>query len=355
MLQQLAKLAEVDSSEKRRELMSGIAELFMTNSDTVTDNETALFGDILTKLLDVMDEQGKLEISQDFSTSTNAPKNFAMALAQESAEVATPMLTNSTVYTDADLVQISENSDTDHRLAISSRETVSSVVTDSLIGFGENKVLQSIVVNKGAEISNDGLRKIVEHAQDDQTLATNLTQRKNIFDQLKTVLPTMTAKAQGQFSQLLASNSADELEQLMQSAGQEMAKDRLGKKVDSMQAKTEVASINNGKATKNDVIIKFAKADKPLKIATIFASFAKLEEKYVANSILQFNSDALVVLCKSADISIEAVREIGEMRCRILKTPSASVGKFVDDFENMDEEASSRTMRFVGMQTKLKG
>lgn len=354
MLQQLAKLAEVDSSEKRRELMSGIADLFMTNSDSVNDNETALFGDILTKLLDVMDEGGKLEISQDFSTTPNAPKSFAMALAHESAEVAAPMLTNSTVYTDEDLVQISENSDTDHRVAISNRESVSATVTDSLIGFGENKVMQSIAVNKGAEISNDGLRKMVEHAQNDQALASNLVQRKNIFDQLKTVLPTMSGKAQGQFTQLLESNSADELEQLMKSANQEMAKGRLGKKVDTMQAKTEVASINNGKATKNDVIIKFAKADKPLKIATIFASFAKLDEKFVANSILQFNSDALVVLCKSADVSTEAVREIGEMRCRILKTPSNSVDKLVEDFENMDEDASQRTMRFVGLQAKLK-
>lgn len=354
MLNQLAKLAEVDSSEKRRELMTGIADLFISNSDTVNDNESVLFGDILTKLLNVMDEQGKLEISTEFSTQDNAPKSFAMALAQESAIVATPMLTHSTVFTDADLVHISENTDTHHRLAISSREIISSVVTDSLIGFGEDTVLQSIVINKGADISNDGLRKMVEHAQDDQRLASHLVQRTNIFDQLKSVLPTMSDSAQGKFSQVLQSKSPEDLEKLMQSANQEMAKDRLGKKVDSIQAKSEVTAINNGKAAKDDVIIGFAQKDKPLKIATIFASFAKMEEKYVANSILQFNSDALVVLCKSADVSLEAVREIGKMRCRILKIPSSSVDKLVDDYENMDLEASQRTMRFVKLQTNLK-
>lgn len=354
MLNQLTKLAEVDSSEKRRELMTEIADLFMTNSDSVNTSETALFGDILTKLLGVMDEEGKLEISKDFSTSPNAPQSFAMALAQESAEVAAPMLTNSVVFTDEDLVKISQNSDKDHRLAISNRETVSSMVTDSLIGFGEDTVLQSIAVNKGADISNDGLRKMVEHAQDDQALASNLVKRTNIFDQLKSVLPTMSNMAQGQFTMLLKSNSPEELEKLIQTANQEMAKDRLGKKVDTIQAKSEVAAIGNGKASKGDVIINFAQKDKPLKIATLFASFTKLDEKYVANSILQFNSDALVVLCKSADVSIEVVREIGEMRCRILKIPSSSVDKLVDDFENMDLDASQRTMRFVGLQANLK-
>lgn len=355
MLQQLAKLAEVDSSEKRRELMSGIADLFMTNIDSVTENESVIFGDILTKLLSVMDEEGKLEISGDFSHAENAPRNFAMALAKESAEVATPMLENSSVFTDDDLVEISESADTGHRLAISQRETVSSYVTDSLIGFGENTVLQSIVVNKGADISNDGLRKMVEHAQDDQALASNLVRRTNIFDQLKSVLPTMSGAAQGQFTQLLQSNSAEELEALMQSANQEMAKGRLGKKIDSMQVKTEVSAIDHGKATKDEVIIKFAQKDKPLKIATLFASFSKIDEKYVANSLLQFNTDSLVVLCKSVAIGVDAVREIGEMRCRILKIPSSSVSKLVEDFEDMDENASQRTMRFVGMQTNLKG
>ena len=354
MLNELTKLAEVESSEKRRELMSNIADLFMQQSDNASDNEINIFGDILTKLLNVMDEEGKTSISDDFSRLDNAPKSFAMALANESAAVANPMLTNSKVYTDDDLIKISQNKDENHRVAISNRETVSENVTDSLISFGESTVMQSVTRNKGAAISNDGLRKIVTHAQDDQKLASNLVSRVNIFDQLKGVLPTLSSESQKQFNNVLIANNPAELEALMETANKELARSRLLKKTDQIQAKAEINKINKGSLTKDDAIIKFAKSDKPAKISTLFASFVKLDQKYISNSLLQMNSDALVVLCKSVDISVEAVREIGEMRCRILHMPSSTVDKFVNDFKNMDEDASQRTMRFVGLQANLK-
>lgn len=354
MLEKLTKLAEVESSEKRRELMSGIASLFISNSDNISDNENSLFGDILSKLLDVMDEDGKVEIATEFAENSNAPVGFVMALAQESAKVAAPILTKSKVFSDEDLIRISETSSEGHRLAISNRENISSEVTDALISFGENVVLRSISTNEGAEISDDGLRKMVEHSEEDQTLLFNLINRDNLFGQLKQVLPTLDEAAQSRLTKLLTDKDPEKLSALMQTANKQLAQDRLGKRVDQIQAKSELQAIDEGQKSREEVVIKFATQDKPLKIATVFASVSGLDEKYVANSLLQFNSDALTVMCKSAGLSIDAVREIGEMRCRILKTPSSSVDKLIKDYINIDENASQRTMRFVKLQTSLK-
>lgn len=354
MLDKLTKLAEVESSETRRELMSGIATLFISNKDNISDNENSLFGDILTKLLNVMSDADKVDIANDFAETHNAPVGFVMALAQEAAKVAAPILTKSKVFSDHDLIEISENSSQDHRLAISNREYISSDVTDSLIGFGENIVLRSISVNEGAEISNSGLRKMVEYSEGDQTLLSNIINRDNLFNQLKSVVKTLAKSAQTQLTRLLADENPEKLSALMQSANKHLAKDRLGKRVDQIQAKSDLQHIANGALDKDDVIMDFARHDKPLKIATLFASFSDLKEKYIANSMLQVNSDALIVMCKSAEIGIAAVREIGEMRCRILRTPSSSVERFVKDFMDLDESASQRTMRFVKLQVNLK-
>ena len=354
MLENLTKLALVESSEKRRELMSGIATLFISNKDNISDNENSLFGDILTKLLNVMDDADKVDIANDFAETHNAPVGFAMALAGEAAIVAAPILTKSKVFSDENLVEISENSSQDHRLAISHREQISSYVTDSLISFGENVVLRSISVNEGAQISDSGLRKMVEYSEGDKTLLSNIINRDGLFDQLKSVVKTLAKSAQTQLIKLLADENPEKLTALMQIANKHLAKDRLGKRVDQIQAKTDLQHIANGALDKDDVIMDFARKDKPLKIATLFASFSDLKEKYIANSMLQINGDALIVMCKSADIGISAVREIAEMRCRILKTPSSSVEKFVKDFMDLDENASQRTMRFVKLQVNLK-
>uniref|UniRef100_A0A2A4YT41 DUF2336 domain-containing protein n=1 Tax=OCS116 cluster bacterium TaxID=2030921 RepID=A0A2A4YT41_9PROT len=354
MLEKLTKLAEVESSEKRRELMSGIATLFISNKDNISDNENSLFGDILMKLLNVMDEADKINISNEFAETHNAPVGFAMALANETAKVAAPILTKSKVFSDQDLIEISQNSSQDHRLAISNREHISSDVTDSLISFGENVVLRSISVNEGAEISDMGLRKMVEHSEGDKTLLSNIINRDGLFDQLKSVVKTLAKSAQMQLTRLLADENPEKLSALMQTANKHLAKDRLGKRVDQIQAKSDLQHIADGTLDKDDVIMDFARKDKPLKIATLFASFSDLDEKYIANSMLQINPDALIVMCKSAEVGIAAVREIGEMRCRILRTPSSSVERFVKEFMDLDENASQRTMRFVKLQVNLK-
>ena len=133
-----------------------------------------------------------------------------------------------------------------------------------------------------------------------------------------------------------------------------MAKDRLVKKTDQIDAKKTAKSVADGKIDKDQVITIFAKKDKPLKIATLFSKFANLDEKYVTNSLLQFNSDALAVLCKSIEINADTDKEIGEMRCRILKIPSSSVMMLVNDFKELSGEISQRTMRFIKLQTALK-
>lgn len=354
MLKKLTKLAEVETSEKRRELMSGIADLFMSNSENISDNENSLFGDILSQLLNVMDEDGKLDIATEFAETSNAPVGFVMALAKESAKVAAPILTKSKVFSDEDLIEISETSTEGHRLAISSRDKISSEVTDSLISFGENVVLRSISTNEGAEMSDGGLRKMIDYSEGDQTLLSNLINRDNLFNQLKQVVPTLDKSVQNRLARLLADDNPEKLSALMQTANKSLAQDRLGKRVDEIQAKSELKAIEDGKKTREEVVMNFACNDKPLKIATLFASYANLDEKYVANCLLQINSDALTVMCKSIGLGIDVVREIGEMRCRILRIPSSSIEKLIKDFIDIDENASQRTMRFVKLQTHLK-
>ncbi|MBL1420213.1 MAG: DUF2336 domain-containing protein [Alphaproteobacteria bacterium] len=354
MLENLTKLAEVESSEKRRELMSGIATLFISNKDNISDNENSLFGDILTKLLNVIGDSDKVDIANDFAETHNVPIGFAMALAQEAPNVATPILTKSRVFSDQNLVEISENTSQNHRLAISNREQISSYVTDSLISFGENVVLRSISVNEGAQVSHSGLRKMVEHSEGDKTLLSNIINRDGLFDQLKSVAKTLAKSAQMRLAKLLADEHPEKLSALMQIANKHLAKDRSSHRADQNQAKTDLQHIADGTLDKDDVVMEFARKDKPLKIATLFASFTDLKEKYIANSMLQINADALIVMCKSADVGVSAVREIAEMRCRILRTPSSSVEKFVKDFMELDENDSQRTMRFANLEVSSK-
>lgn len=221
MLDQLTKLATEKSSEKRLELMNVITNMFIDNTQENSQTELELFGDVFTKLLSEMDEDGKAEISQKFAQLTKTPKTFAIALIYENADVAAPMLEHSKVFDDDDLINAAKMVTTEHRIAIAKRRFVSAVVTDNLIGYGETTVLHTIFSNETAHISGEGFNHIVEnHAEDGELLAL-LLMRPDLPKAVKAILPTLAGGILPKVKRVSDSHTKEQMQKLMQRTQQQ--------------------------------------------------------------------------------------------------------------------------------------
>ena len=106
MLSNLVDLAREGSSEKRRELLGEISNLFADGAEAHNDRETLLFGEVLTKLLDQVPVDDRVLVSNRVASLEQTPRQLALKLANDEAAVAAPVLQHSPVLTDEDLVTL---------------------------------------------------------------------------------------------------------------------------------------------------------------------------------------------------------------------------------------------------------
>jgi len=105
------------------------------------------------------------------------PQSLAMKLAQDIESVALPILQHSTVLTDDDLTTIIGDGSTAKQRAIAQRETLSDTVSLALIDAGDKGVIETLLANPGAEISEASYHSLLNAFADDTDIQEGLVDR----------------------------------------------------------------------------------------------------------------------------------------------------------------------------------
>jgi len=179
-LQNLVTLAEEPSSEKRRELLEGVTDLFMDGIIAANSREMALASDILKHIAAAVEETLRAELSDRFADLENAPPDLIRQLASDVIDVTAPVLIRSGVLQDPDLIAIVESKGQAHQLAITQRPAISAAVSDALVANGDDAVIESLVRNDGAEISRQSMERIVSRAEEVEPLHQPVLDRSDL-------------------------------------------------------------------------------------------------------------------------------------------------------------------------------
>lgn len=110
--------------------------------------------------------------------STALPRDIALLLARDVDSVATPVLSFSPAFTDADLAEIVEASDDLKQLAIARRAVLSDSVTAALASHGSERAVKAACANDNATFSEGSLRTAVDRFSDSQSIAVAMAYRK---------------------------------------------------------------------------------------------------------------------------------------------------------------------------------
>ena len=170
MLEKLADLAHETSSERRRELLTGVCDLFLT-AETPTREQGDLFGDIVRRVMEDVTTEARAEFAGRVARSDTMPLDVVRQLATDSEiTVADPVLRHSSVLSESDLIEIAKQHGQGHLLAISNRTDLSEGITDVLVARGNTAVLRTVSSNETARFSLDGFRQLVDRAARDVTI-----------------------------------------------------------------------------------------------------------------------------------------------------------------------------------------
>lgn len=354
MLNDLLTMTNENTSEKRFELMNAIADMLVTDGKRKSTSELELFSEVFITLLGKLDESNKVQIARRFAQISNIPKQFATALATESAEIAAPMLEMSPVFSDDDLINITNITTTEHRICIAKRENVTAPITDALIEHCEPPVFRSLAHNDSAHISLKGFSNMLEHSPDDSALLDLLLKRKDVPEEIKTLLPHLPDTVYQQVARVADNSEQDELIELMDKTHDIVEDEQNALAQETRSELDEVNDINDGITSLSETVIVFAKAQEPRKLVRVIAEVKHIKQMHLDFAILLQNGEPITTLCKSIDLSKDAFLEICYMRETMLDLMPTVRNRMMINFNKLDVETAKRSIRHMNLKRVIK-
>jgi uncharacterized protein (DUF2336 family) len=120
----LLKLARDRSVEGRTRLVQSVGDLFFDTDTVLSDRERSLMTEILRQLIHDVEMSVRLALSERLAAEDGAPKDLIQILANAEIEVAYPILKDSSVLQDIDLIEIIQHRTMNHQLAVAMRDSL---------------------------------------------------------------------------------------------------------------------------------------------------------------------------------------------------------------------------------------
>lgn len=177
-LQSLIDLAHEPSSEKRRDLLRSITDIFMVSSQTINPHEMSLYDDVMCKLSEEMELRVRAEISERLAKVKAAPRQLIRKLAFDDIAVAKPVLTHSNILEEEDLIELAKTKSQEHLRAISKRDVVSEKVTGVIVTRGDVVTLGTLLNNDGAAFSRQSNEEVYQRSINEPSLQQAIIDRQ---------------------------------------------------------------------------------------------------------------------------------------------------------------------------------
>ncbi len=179
-LQLLLKLALDKSLQGRRKLALAIGALTADPRFRMSAQERDLVTEILKKLLGELEMPVRRDLSERLARSPHAPRELVLMLASDRIEVARPLLMNSDMLRDAELIEIIQHRGVEYQLAIARRKRLSELVSEVLVETEDRDVIKTLLENSNARISQATMAYLVEESRRVDSFHEPLVKRKEL-------------------------------------------------------------------------------------------------------------------------------------------------------------------------------
>ena len=161
----LLALARDRSVEGRTQLVRVVGDMFFDSDRVLSDRERSHMTEILRRLIQDIEISVRRAVADRLSQEPTAPSDLVVSLANDEIEVAYPILIESAVLNDLDLIEVIHHRTVSHQLAVAIRESVSAPVSDALVETGDTDVIKSLLENASAAISQKTMEYLVEESK----------------------------------------------------------------------------------------------------------------------------------------------------------------------------------------------
>lgn len=301
-LRDLDEAVSRGTPESRKRALWHTTDLMIAGS--YSDDEIWTFGEVIGRLADEIEVAARSHLAQRLASFDRAPVNIIHKLAfDDEIEVAGPVLRESKQLEPYALVANVCLKGQTHMLAISERKSIEESVTDVLVTRGNQEVVNSVVRNNGARLSDFGFLHMIQRAEGDSILAEQLGLRKDIP---RHVFQQLIAKASDDVRKRLERERPNMLEQIQSTvtdvAGELQSK--FGPVSRSYHVAKRVVTTQHRLGNLNeDSISIYARSHKVGEVTIGLSLLCSLPGDVIERALYDRNRETLLILAKSLDFS----------------------------------------------------
>jgi uncharacterized protein (DUF2336 family) len=349
ILDELISTVATGGVKQRLRILQRITDLFVAGSRGYSDQQIALFDDVLRELSADIEVKARARLANQLADVSNAPRKLIRLLAfDDEINVAGPVLARSGQLSDADLVENASTKSQEHLLAIAQRLKLSEAVSDVLVERGDDRVVHKVVHNKGALFSLAGYGLLTTRARHDRKLMLALGQRGDIPRQ--------------HYLKLLECASASVRAKL--EAASPRATDAIRDAIDDVatviQHEVRAASPAHAVAAR-DANKRFrlypvmeahvhspAHAQEFEKAVVALSKLGNFPVDLVERALLDEHEDMILILAKAAGCSWTTARELSQMRAAGRNMKPEEVAQAFERYRKLNQETARNILKFYG-------
>ncbi|MEQ8710733.1 MAG: DUF2336 domain-containing protein [Rhodospirillales bacterium] len=174
----IQQLLSNPSAESRARVGGKVADVY--DGRAMSDRERQLADGILRVLAQDVELAVRKSLAEHLQSNPDVPHDIARKLATDVIEVAEPVLINSNVLTNVDLIDIIRTQPTAAQVAVAKRRTVPEPVSDALAATGVELVVATLVRNNGAEISERTFERVINDFSQSEDVTSGMVSRQKL-------------------------------------------------------------------------------------------------------------------------------------------------------------------------------
>jgi uncharacterized protein (DUF2336 family) len=344
-LRELDEAVSRGTPESRRRALWHTTDLMIAGS--YSEDEIWTFGEVIGRLADEIEVAARAQLAKRLARFDRAPVNIIHKLAfDDEIEVAGPVLRESERLEPYALIANVCLKGQTHMLAITQRKSIDESVTDVLVTRGNQEVVQSVVNNNGARLSEFGFLHMIQRAEGDSILAEQLGLRKDIP---RHIFQQLIAKASDDVRKRLEGERPNMGEQIQSTvtdvAGELQSK--FGPVSRSYYVAKRVVTTQHRQGNLNESSISlYARSHKLDEVTIGLSLLCALPADVIERAVLDKNRETLLILVKALDFSWATTMSLLFLGAKDHRITAKELSSLEKEFGRLNIKTSRSVLEF---------
>ncbi|GAD59899.1 DUF2336 domain-containing protein [Brevundimonas sp. BAL450] len=161
----------------RHALLKRLADVVSLPASRVNAFERSVVGDLLVEMLRLAAPEDRRRVAVRLAPLGEVPDSLARLLLRDEPEIAGVLIEQCAALSDSDLVACAAEAGLEHRFLLAARRNLSEVVTDALLAHHEPAVIEAVLRNTTARLSQPGIEAMVSLSRTHPQLCEHLLRR----------------------------------------------------------------------------------------------------------------------------------------------------------------------------------